>query len=430
MRRVVITGIGLLTAVGTGREQTWDALLEGRSGIGPISAYDASSLDTRLAAELPDFRPERFASRRTMRMTTRNDQLAIAGAVLAVEDSGGAFDGYDPERAAAFVGGNKEISNPERLLDGCLVARREDGVADTRLLGERARSAFYPLFYVEGLQSAALFYVSQLFGMRGANAYFHGTADVGLTAIGRAYRSIRRGESDVALAGGADDGASWWAMSKMDGLGVLSTSHESDAFRPYDTERSGSVLGDGSAWVVLEEYEAARRRGATMHAEITGFGSTFDGARLPTPEPTGATLAAAVRAGLREARVLPDEVDYVASHGCATALGDVSEARALTSVFGRDRQPAVSSVKPSTGHLVAGAGSLNVAVAALAVGTGSVPPTANLRTQDPECGLTDLPRTARDMPVRHAVAVARGLEGQQVALVVSAPGTLADRRPA
>jgi 3-oxoacyl-[acyl-carrier-protein] synthase II len=216
----------------------------------------------------------------------------------------------------------------------------------------------------------------------------------------------------------------------MDGLGVLSTRDEPDAFRPYDAGRSGSVLGDGAAWVVLEEYESALRRGATVHAEVTGVGSTFDGAALPTPQPSGAPLAAAIRAGLREARIDPAEVNYVASHGCATLLGDVSEARALTSVFGRDRQPAVSSVKPATGHLVAGAGSLNAAVAALAVGQGAVPPTANLHQQDPECTLTDLPRTARQTPVRHAVALARGLEGQPVALVVSAPDAATDRRTA
>ncbi|GLY07026.1 beta-ketoacyl-[acyl-carrier-protein] synthase II [Actinoplanes sp. NBRC 101535] len=417
----MITGVGLLTAAGTGWEQSWASMLAGRSAIGPIKGYDASSLEIRYAAELPDFHAGDYAPRRMLKATTRNDQLAIAGAVLAVRDAGGALESCDPERAAVFVGGNKEVSNPDHFLEACLVARTADGTADHLLLGENARSAFYPLFYVEGLQSAALFHISQLFGVRGANAYFHGTADAGLTAIGRAFRSIRRGESDVAIAGGFDDAASWWTLSKMEGLGVLSTSREEDAFRPYDTERSGSVLGDGSAWLVLEEHGSATRRGARVHAEVTGFGSTFDGTGLLCPAPDGAPLEAAVRAALREARLDPSDVGYVAAHACATGLGDVSEARALAGVFGAGGQPPVSGVKPVTGHLVAGAGALNAGVAALAVGTGAIPPTANLRRQDPECPLTDLPRTARQTPVRHAVAIARGLEGQQVALVVGAP---------
>ncbi|OLE24449.1 MAG: 3-oxoacyl-ACP synthase [Actinobacteria bacterium 13_1_20CM_3_71_11] len=424
MRRVAITGVGLLTAVGAGRKEAWDALLQGQTGVRRVRAWDASALRTQMAAEIDDFVPDRYASRRALRMTTRNDQLAIAGAVLAMTDAGNDISAYDPGRAAAFVGGNKEISNPEHLLDGCLVARCEDGSADIRRLGTQASSAFYPLFYVEGLQSAALFYVSQLFGLMGANAYFHGTADVGLTAIGRAYRSIRRGESDIALAGGSDDASSWWTLSKMDGLGVLTDRNElgAQAFRPFDVDRSGSVLGEGASWLVLEEYEAATRRGATIYAEVTGFGSTFDGATLPTPEPSGAPLAVAIRKALDEARVNPDEVDYVASHGCATLLGDPSEARALASVFGPAGQPAVGSVKPATGHLVAGAGALNVAVCTLAVAEGAIPPTLNLERPDPDCPLDNLVVQAREARVRHAVAVARGLEGQQVALVVSTPG--------
>ncbi|MFF2654247.1 beta-ketoacyl-[acyl-carrier-protein] synthase family protein [Streptomyces sp. NPDC058045] len=432
MRRVAVTGVGVLTALGDGRGETWKALLDGRSGIAPIQGYDPSSLSTRIAAELPDFTPTRYAHRKSLRTTTRNDQLAIAGAALAVEDAGLDLDegGYDPERAGVFVGGNKEISNPEHLLDGSLAGRREDGWADLRLLGERASSAFYPLYYVEGLQSASLFHLSHAHGFKGANSYYHGTADAGVTALARGYRSIRHGESDVVIAGGFDDAASWWVMTKMDGLGVLTTRNEAGAaaFRPYDTERSGSVLGEGSAFLVLEEWESARRRGARVYAEVGGFGATQD-PDLITPHPDGEPLAAAVRRALREAAVEPGEVDYAATHGCATRLGDRTEARALTSVFGRGSGTAASSVKPATGHLVAGAGALNAAVCALAIDGSALPPTLGLDQVDPECaGMDWVAGEARETRVRHTVAIGRGLEGQQTALVLSAPTEQARRR--
>ncbi|MEO3973666.1 beta-ketoacyl-[acyl-carrier-protein] synthase family protein [Streptomyces sp. CAU 1734] len=425
MRRVAVTGIGVLTALGEGWGDTWKGLLEGRTGIGPIRGYDASSLHTRIAAELPDFRATRYAHRRSLRMTTHNDRLAIAGAALAVEDAGLdlAAAGYDPERAGIFVGGNKEISNPDHLLAGTLAARREDGRADLRRLGERASSAFYPLYFVEGLQSASLFHLSHAHGFKGANSYFHGTADAGSTALARAFRSVRGGESDVVLAGGFDDAASWWLLSKMDGMGVLTTRNEEGAraFRPYDRDRSGSVLGEGAAFLVLEEWESARRRGAHVYAEFRGAGATQD-TRLITPHEDGEPLAEAMSRALREAAVPAGSVDFVATHGCATRLGDLTEARALTGVFGRDSGPAAASVKPAAGHLVAGAGALNAAVCAMAIDRAAVPPTLHLDRLDPECGGVDWVRgEARDRRVRHTVAIGRGLEGQQTALVLSAP---------
>lgn len=424
MNRVAITGIGLLTALGTGARATWDALIAGRSGVGPIQSYDPSSFTTRIGAEIPDFDPKQFVvNRRTLRMMTRNDQLAVAGATLAVDDSGLDLATVDAERAALFVGSNKEISNPMSLLDGALAARREDGVADYHKLGAEATSAFYPLFFVEGLQAAALFYVSEKYGLKGANTYFAGTADAGATAIGRAFRAIKRGEADIALAGGFDDAISWWNMSKFDGLGTLTSRNDlgAAACRPYDRERSGSVLGEGSAFVLMEDYGAAVQRGARIYAELSGFGSGFDAYKLLTPHPEGRGLAHAIRAALREAGDTPEAIHYIATHGCATPLGDPSETRGIRAALGPATDTLVaSSVKPATGHLVAGAGALNVAVAALAVHHGAVPPTLNLEQTAPDCDLDWVPREARAIPVGAAVALARGLEGQNVALAMRA----------
>jgi 3-oxoacyl-[acyl-carrier-protein] synthase II len=421
MRRVVVTGIGLVTPLGTGTEETWSALLEGRTAVGPIEGYDASSLRTQIAAEIKDFEPEQWATRKALRSMTRNDQLSLAGATLAVRDAGLELAEGEDKRAALFVGSNKEISNPMHILEASLVARNDDGSVDIRKLGEQAASAFYPLFYVEGLQAASIFYVSQAFGLKGANAYFAGTADSGLVAVGRAFRSVRRGESDVALAGGFDDASSWWNMTKLDALGLLTTRNDlgERACRPYDRERSGTVLGEGAAFLVLEEAGRAQGRGAKVYAEAVGFGSGYDTYRLITPDPDGRGLQTAIGKALREAGTSAGEVQYAASHGSGTRTGDASEAHALRAIFGRDGF-AASSVKPATGHLIGGAGALNAAVAALALAKGAVPPTLNLDNPDPACELDWVAGEARELAVREALALARGLEGQNVAVAFRA----------
>ncbi len=423
MRRVAITGIGLVTPLGTGVEATWEALLAGRSAVGPVRGFDASSLATQLAAEVVDLDAKPYvANRRVLRMMTRNDQLAVMGAALAVKDSGLTMPLANPERAGLFVGGNKETSKPESLLEGVLVARGPDGVPDVRRLGDQARSSFPPLFFVEGLQAASLFYVSEAHGLKGANTYFAGTAEAGAVAVGRAFRAIRRGEADLCVAGGFDDAASWWTLSKYDSMGFMTRSNDlgARACRPFDAARTGTVLGDGAAVLVLEELEVARARGARIHAEITGFGNGYDGYRAMTPHPEGRGLARAMEVALRDAGTSAAEVSWVAAHGSGTRLGDASEVRAITKVFGSAFEGlAGSSVKPATGHLMAAAGALNVAVAALALEHQILPPTLNLEHVDPACAMGWV-RETRKAKVQHALALARGLTGQNVALALRA----------
>jgi 3-oxoacyl-[acyl-carrier-protein] synthase II len=425
VRRVAITGIGLLSALGPGVQPTWQALIHGKSAVGPIKSFDASALHSQLGAELLDFDPLKYVSnKRSVRMMTRNDQLSVAGAVLAVADSGANASEWDPERVGLFVGSNKEISNPSSLLDGTLVARNDDGSVDWHRLGEGA-SAFYPLFYVEGLQAASLFYVSQAYGLKGANTYFAGTAESSATAIGRGFRAVRRGEADVALAGGFDDATSWWNMTKYDALGLMTDRNDlgATACRPYDLDRSGTVMGEGSVILLLEEYQAAMRRNARIYAEITGFGVGFDAYKLLTPHPDGRGLSHALKAALREADSLPGSVGYVATHGNGTVLGDESEARAIRATFGEDVDAlAASTVTPATGYMVAAAGALNVAVAALALHHQLAPPTLNLTHPDPACNLDWVSGEAREIRADQALALARGLDGQNVALTMRASG--------
>ena len=423
-RRVMITGIGLLTGLGEGPRSNWDALLAGRTAIKRLSAYDPAPLRTQLGAEIHGFDPLRFASRRALRMLNRGDQLGLAGATLALEDAGINGGGELGHRTGLFLGGNKEIPRLDDLLESIVSIRSEDGTPDLRKLGQTASSVMAPLFFVEGLQSAALYHVSQKFGIRGPNCYFAGTADSGAVAIGRAMRAIRRGEADLAIAGGYDDATNWWPMSKMDSLGMLATDNDAgpSAFRPFDRHRSGSLVGEGAALVVLEERDAALARGAACYAEIIGFGAGNDCHRPPTTDPHGRGLVAAIRRAFDDGGVSAQDLSYVAAHGSATRTGDVSETRALRQALGSAAAAIpVSSIKPQTGHLVAAAGAVNVIVAALAIHYGAVPATVHLDHADPLCDLDYVPREPRQARVTRALALARGVEGQAVALALADP---------
>lgn len=421
-RRVVVTGIGLVTALGEGTEATWEGLLAGRSGVGPLSGYDPAPLRTRIGAQIHGFDASRHLSRRSLRMVCRGDQLGVAGAALALDDAGltgGAELGYD---TGLFLGGNKDMPSMDSLIDGVGRIRREDGSPDLGVLGREASSILAPLFYVEGLQPAALFHISEKFGIRGANDFFAGTADASTMALGRAFRAVRRGECDLALAGGYDEPTSWWTMSKMDGLGVLTTRNDlgADACRPFDKEHSGSVFGEGAALLVLEERGRALARGARVYAEIDGFGSGTDCVRPPATDPRARGLTRAITRALHDAR-RDSTTDYIAAHGCATPQGDVSETHALHDALGHAAKAAqISSVKPQTGHLVGGAGALNAAVAALALHHGTIPATRNLDEPAAECDLDWVPGSPRESRPGTALALARGLEGQAAALSMRA----------
>ncbi|MFJ3235655.1 beta-ketoacyl-[acyl-carrier-protein] synthase family protein [Streptomyces sp. NPDC086787] len=420
-RRVMVTGIGLMTAIGQGAAPTWHNLLEGRIGIGPIQSYDPAPLQTKIGAEIHDFDPTQWASRRTLRMLCRGDQLALAAAVLALRDAGLEDTGDLGHRTGLFLGSNKEMPRMDELISQLQSVRAPDGTPDLRTLGQNASSIVAPLFFVEGLQPAAGFHISEKFGIRGANAYFAGTADSGAMAVGRAMRTVRRGEADIVVAGGYDDATGWWAMSKMDGLGVLSPHSErgKEAFRPFDRDRSGSVFGEGAALLVLEEREHALARGAHCYAEVTGFGSGNDCVRPPSPQARARGLSRAVTRALTDAGGSFNDGSYIAAHGCATRQGDASETIALHDALGTAAKAAqISSVKPQTGHLVGGAGALNAAIAALTLDSGVVPATQNLTHPAAECDLDYVPLTPRETRPAQALAVARGLEGQAVAIAM------------
>ena len=423
MRRVGITGIGLCTPVGHDTDATWSALLEGRSAIGPIEGYDASSLETQLGAEVKGLKPREYVeNRRSLRTMTQHDILAMVAAKLAIDDSG--LDlGDDPEgRNALFTAGNKQVSDPDYFADASVAARDGDGQADIRRFGELAYGSVHPLFFIEGIQGASLFYISEQWGLRGANTYFSGTAEAGLLAIARGYRAVRRGEADVALCGGSDSPVFWWHMAAWDTSGLTSRRNDlgAAACAPYDKDRDGTIMGEGGAMLMIEDLEAAQARGASVYAEIVGTGASIDATGVRAPDPDGKGIAAAVERALSTAGATAADVDYVAAHGDGTVEGDASEAAGLRAVLGDDGV-AASSVKPATGHLVGAAGALNAGLAALSVSRGAVPATLSLENLDPACaGIDWVPKEAREAQVGLALAVARGLENQDVALALRA----------
>jgi 3-oxoacyl-[acyl-carrier-protein] synthase II len=418
---VAITGIGLCTPVGVGTGETWSALLEGKGAVGPIQSYDASSLETRLGAEVPEFKAKEFVTnRRSLRTMTRHDVLGMVSAKLAVDDSGIELGDDSEGRNALFTGGNKQVSDPDYFSEASVEARGADGRADMRRFGELAFDSVHPLFFIEGIQGASLFYISEAYDVRGPNTYFSGTAEAGAYAVARGYRAVRRGEARVALCGASDSPVFWWHMAAWDTLGVTTRRNElgAAACAPYDRDRDGTVMGEGGAFFMLEDLEAAQARGAEVYAEIVGVGSASDTSQLMTPDDSGRPVAAAVERALKAAGASPSDVGYVAAHGTGSRDGDASEAAGLREVFGANGT-AASSVKGATAHLIGAAGALNVGVAALALARGALPPTLNLENLDPDCdGVDWVPKEAREARVDVALAVARGLEGQNVALAL------------
>ncbi|MBL1076438.1 beta-ketoacyl-[acyl-carrier-protein] synthase family protein [Nocardia sp. 2] len=424
----MITGIGLVTALGEGVTATWDAIVDGRSGVAPLRSYDTAPLRTRIGAEIPDFDAARYMKARTIRMSTRGDQFGIAAAALALGDAGLDTDALGM-RAGLYLGGNKDVCDLDPLIAGIVGIRNVDSASSIRLIGELAPSMIPPLIYVEGLQSAACFHISLMFGIRGPNAYYAGAADAGAMAIGRAMRAIRRGEADLAVAGGCDDATTWWAMSKMDGLGLLTRRNElgERACRPFDRDHDGAVLGEGGVVLVLEEREHALARGARCYAEITGVGSGNDSVRAPGCAADGRGLVRAIAqartdaAALRDIDAVRGPFDRVLAHGSGTPSGDLSEMRALRTALGVEAEKlAVTSCKPQVGHLVGAAGAMNVAAAALSLYSGVVPSTLNHSTAAPGCDLDVVAGSARETPAGRALALARGVEGQAVAVGLAA----------
>jgi 3-oxoacyl-[acyl-carrier-protein] synthase II len=425
MRRVVVTGLGVVAPNGIGREAFWSACLNGRSGVGPIRSFDASGHPVKIAAEVPDFDVAPYlpaSQRKSLKIMSRAMRFAVGAAGLGIQDSGLAWDKLDPTRIGVVMGtGLVPVDLPEltpALVDSC----DSEGQLQTSRLGQKGPGALFPLWILKYLPNMVAAHISMAFNAQGPNSTITTACAAGTQAIGEAFRLIGRGDADVALAGGADSRIDPLLMLAYSALGALSQSERppAEVSRPFDGGRDGFVLGEGAGVLVLEELEHARARGARIYAEVLGLGSSFDAYAVTKPDPEAKGAARAITEALREARVDPRDIDYINAHGTSTRLNDQMETMAVKRVFGDDaRALPMSSIKSMVGHLIGAAGAVEAIALALTLHDRALPPTINQTQPDPQCDLDYVPNTAREMPVKVGVSTSFGFGGQNAALVMS-----------
>jgi beta-ketoacyl-acyl-carrier-protein synthase II len=427
-RRVAVTGLGLVTPAGNDVASTWDALLAGRSGVAPVTVFDASGFSTRIAAEVKGFDPRAVIDdRRLLKYANRAHGFALAAADQALRDAGVRPTPESATRWGISVGtGMMGVDYPSLAAVHAHSAPQGEFDA-TRLPSDEA--ARDPMVFCRSQSTAGVSMLARRFGIRGYATSVHTACASGGQAIGTALKLIRRGTADRVLAGGFDSMISPLGLAGFCLLGAVSPDNDSPerASRPFDVTRNGFVLGEGAGFLVLEEWAAAERRGARIYAELAGDGNSLSSYRITDSPPSGDGPIQAMRQALGDAGVRPGEVDYLNAHGTSTPMNDRSESAAVKVVFGAQvGQVAVSSTKSVMGHLIAAAGAVEAAACVLAIHHGRIPVNANLRTLDPECEHLDIVRDRpRERRVRVAMSNSFGFGGSNSCLVLRHPGASA-----
>jgi 3-oxoacyl-[acyl-carrier-protein] synthase II len=406
-RRVVVTGLGLVSPVGIGLEESWSALVAGKSGIGPITLFDASTFPTRIAGEVKGFEPEKFMDRKEARRNDRFIQFAVAAAEMAWKDSGIDMSREDPERFGAIVGSG---------LGG--LATIEDW---HKTYLEKGVKKIGPFFVPSLIVNLAPGQISLRYGMKGPTFSTVSACATGNHAIGDAMMYIERGMADVIMAGGTEATITPLGVGGFCAARAISERNDAPekASRPFDKGRDGFVPGEGAGLLVLEEYEHARARGARIYAELAGYGASSDAYHVTSPAPEGEGGQRAMRMALRDAGLAPEQVGYVNAHGTSTPQGDVAECQAIGKVFGDHARKGlmVSSTKSMIGHLLGAAGGAESVVTVLTLARGVVHPTINVEEQDPECPLDVVPNQARQVQVQAAMTNSFGFGGTNAVLI-------------
>lgn len=407
-KRVVITGIGAITPIGTGKDAFWQALLAGTNGIDKTSRFDASEYGVQIAGEVKDFNPADYIDKKEAKRMDRYTQFAIAATKLAFEDAKLDLDKEDHERIGTFVG--------------------------TGIGGIETMHSQYQKFFDKGPSRISPFFIPMMIGNMAAgqvsiNFKLHGPSSCVVTAcatgtncIGDAYRVIQRGGADVMVAGGTEASISQAAVAGFCQMKALCADHNDDpshASRPFDKNRSGFVMGEGSGIVILESLEHAEQRGAHIYAEIVGYGSNSDAYHITSPAPHGVMQAKCMQLALQDAGMEPDDIDYINAHGTSTHMNDAGETEAIKTVFGEQAYKlSVSSIKSMTGHLLGAAGGVECIATALAVAEDIVPPTINYETQDENLDLDYVPNKAKSRTVRAAISNSFGFGGHNACLAI------------
>jgi len=412
MRRVVVTGVGIVSPCGLDTESTWEAIVGGRSGIARIQGFDPTSFASQIGGEATGFDPEKFIERKRVREGDRLIHLAIAASQHAVDASGFEPDDELKEETGVFIG-----------VGMCGIDIFQQQVVKLHERGPRKMS---PYFIPAVIANLAPGQVSMRFGFRGPSYTTTSACSSGAHAIGEAFKWIQRGDMDAAIAGGAEAALTEVGVGGFAAMRALSTRNDEPqkASRPFDQGRDGFVIGEGAAVFVLEELDAAKKRGAQILAEVRGYGATSDAYHLTQPAPEGEGAQRAMKRAMKDAGVNPDDIDYVNAHATSTPVGDGQELVAIKSVFGDHARNGLwtSSTKSMTGHLLGAAGSLEAGLGALAIRDGIVPPTINLDDPDPQAeGLDLVPHEARRRPLRHLISNSFGFGGTNVSLILSKP---------
>ena len=408
--RVVVTGFGCISPIGNDVDNTWHSLLSGRSGVGPITHFDASELKTRIAAEVRDFDPRDYLDAKLARRTDRFVHFALTAADQALNRAGLEGNSHEKDRVGVFFGTG--VGGVSTLIQ------------NYEKMAQQGPRRVNPFFIPMMLPDAAAAQIAIEFHLRGPNMAVVTACASSANAIGEAVEAIRRGDADVMIGGGAEAAIVPVAMAGFNVMDAISTRNDEPtaASRPFDLDRDGFVVGEGGAAVILESYEHATTRGATIYAEVRGYTATNDAFHMAAPAENGAGAAACMRIALENAGLSPHQIGYINAHGTSTPLNDVSETKAIKTVFGRSAYDIpISSTKSMTGHLLGAAGALESIVCIMALKEGTLPPTINYTTPDPECDLDYVPNNSRQTEIEHAMTNSFGFGGHNACLIFSKP---------
>lgn len=401
-----MTGVGLLTAVGTGTEATWESIKAGKGGIGPITAFDASLFNCRLAGEVKDFDPAAYIEKKEIKKMGRFIQFAIAASEFAVASAGLKVDPEEAERVGVYIGSG---------IGGFEVIEREH-----KKLLEGGPGRISPFFIPATIVNLASGWVSIRTGAKGPNSATATACTTSAHSVGDSFRLIERGDADVMICGGAEAAVTPMSIGGFGAMRALSQRNDAPerASRPWDAGRDGFVVGEGAGILVLEELEHARKRGATILSEIVGYGMSGDAFHITSPPDDGDGAYRVMKTALKDAGIEPDKIDYINAHGTSTPLGDRVETIAIKRAFGEHAgKVAVSSTKSMTGHLLGGAGGVEAGICVMAIRDQIAPPTINYDVPDPECDLDYVPNHARPMHIDYALTNSFGFGGPNGCLI-------------
>jgi 3-oxoacyl-[acyl-carrier-protein] synthase II len=406
MRRVVITGVGIVSPLGIGNNENWEKAIAGKSGIGTITRFDITDFPVKIAGEVKNFIAEDFIDKKEVKKMDLFIQYALAAAHFAMEDSGLVIDESNAEKVGVLVGAG---------LGGLPTIERYH-----QALMEGGYKKISPFFIPMLIINLAPGQISIKYGAKGPNLSSVSACATGTHSIGDAFHMIKRGDADAMIAGGTESTVTPLAIGGFAVMKALSTNNDcpEEASRPFEKNRDGFILAEGAGIVILEEYESARKRGAKIYAEVVGYGLSSDAYHLTAPSPGGEGAARCMKMALNGAGVRPEEVTYINAHGTSTPFNDLYETMAIKSVFGdHAKKLMVSSTKSMTGHLLGASGGVEAVFCAQAIANGVIPPTINYQEQDPECDLDYVPNNARNVEVKYAMSNSFGFGGTNGSLL-------------